>query len=77
MKNLALENKALKEEISYLRGMVKYLVKHISVKVNLAESCTVDEITKDLAYFEEKNYDIEKEHVYGKKDPINYEQRMW
>lgn len=74
---LNMRNDALEEEISYLRGMVKYLVKHISTKVNLDESCTVDKIVEDLKYFEEKNYDIKDACIYGKKDHINYEQRMW
>lgn len=74
---LSIRNDALEEEISYLRPMVKYLVKHISTKVNLDESCTVDKIVEDLKYFKEKNYDIKDACIYGKKDHINYEQRMW
>lgn len=76
-KKLSIRNDTLREEISYLRGMVKYLINHIGTKANLDEFCTIEKMRNDLAYFEEKNHDIEKEHVYGPKDHINHEQRMW
>lgn len=76
-KKLSVRNDALKEEISYLRGMVKYLINHIGTKANLDEFCTVDKIVEDLKYFEKKNYDIKDACIYGKKDHINYEKRMW
>ena len=62
--NLNMRIDALEEEISYLRPMVKYLIEHISSRVTLEELCTVDNMKKDLAYFEEKNYDIEDAQEY-------------
>ena len=75
--NLNMRIDALEEEISYLRPMVKYLIEHISSRVTLEELCTVDNMKKDLAYFEEKNYDIEDACVYGPKDHAGNIERMW
>jgi hypothetical protein len=76
--NLSMRNDSLEEEISYLRPMVKYLIEHLSVKMTLDELSTTEKIRDDLAYFEEKNYDIEDACVYGPKDHKGYSiERMW
>lgn len=62
--DLKMDIELLEEEISYLRPMVRYLVEHLSTKVTLDELCTVERIKEDLAYFEERNCDIEDGCVY-------------